>query len=300
MLDWHPMKALLSVPLNGTPDQVARLRALQGAFADVCNAIAPIVQSTRCWNRVALHHLVYRPMRERFPALGSQMICNAIYSVSRTARLVLQHPASPFNIAKQPPNAPLPLFRFAPTAPVYFDRHTLSVKGNALSMFTLDGRIRFNLQLQPAEIARFHTEKLLEIVLSASPQGYRLTFQFAGNETTGLGAGVGDDATAAETRQLEQPNAADRSEVGSSKTGDAATLVEASAAKAANAAAFDTSSARTAPGASDGSLPEYLVVIPPEAVEPAAIEPALTAERSDSPTSAISSGQHPAIAIQHS
>ena len=278
MLDWHPMKALLSVPLNGTPDQVARLRALQGAFADVCNAIAPIVQSTRCWNRVALHHLVYRPMRERFPALGSQMICNAIYSVSRTARLVLQHPASPFNIAKQPPNAPLPLFRFAPTAPVYFDRHTLSVKGNALSMFTLDGRIRFNLQLQPAEIARFHTEKLLEIVLSASPQGYRLTFQFAGNETTGLGAGVGDDATAAaQTTRLEQNGAAGRPE-----------------------ATRPTIGAVAAPGASDGSLPEYLVVIPPEAVEPAAVEPALIAERSDSANSAIPAGQPPALAIQHS
>ena len=144
------MKSVVSIPLNGTPEQFARLRALQAAFADVCNAIAPIVQATRCWNRVALHHLVYRTMRERFPALGSQMVCNAVYSVSRTARLVLQHPGSPWNVAKRGPEAPLPLLRFAPSAPVYFDRHTLSIKGGALSMFTLDGRMRFDLRLPPA------------------------------------------------------------------------------------------------------------------------------------------------------
>jgi len=84
------MERLLRIPLNATPQQFERLRSLQVAFAEVCNAIAPVVQRTRCWNRVALHHLVYRGMRERFPALGSQMICNAVYSVSRNARCVFQ------------------------------------------------------------------------------------------------------------------------------------------------------------------------------------------------------------------
>ena len=173
------MKKSLRVALNGTPEQFRRLRELQTAFAAVCNAIAPVVQSTRCWNRVALHHLVYRNMRERFPTLGSQMICNAVYSVSRTTRLVLQHPKSPWNVNKQS-GAPLPLLRFAPSAPVYFDRHTLSLKGNVLSMFTLDGRMRFTLRLAPAEQARFHREKLLEVMLVASPSGFDLVFEFAG------------------------------------------------------------------------------------------------------------------------
>lgn len=172
----------LRVPLNGTPEQFARLSELQATFADVCNDIAPIVQSSRCWNRVALHHLVYRTMRERYPALGSQMICNAVYSVSRTARLVLQDPASPWNVAKRGPDAPLPRLRFAPDAPVYFDRHTLSIKGTVLSMFTLDGRMRFDLQLKPEEIARFHDEKVIEIVLALAPPGFALTFQFDAQE----------------------------------------------------------------------------------------------------------------------
>jgi len=175
------MQSLLRIPLNTTPEQFGKLRALQVAFAEVCNAIAPVVQSTRCWNRVALHHLVYHPMRERFPALGSQMICNAVYSVSRVARQVLQHPSSPWNVNKHSAAA-LPLLRFSPTAPVYFDRHTLSLKGNTLSMFTLDGRVRFNLLLSPADSARFHQAKLLEVALRAAGTGFELDFRFASPE----------------------------------------------------------------------------------------------------------------------
>ena len=138
-----------------------------------------MVQQTRCWNRVALHHLVYRPMRERFPAMGSQMVCNAVYSVSRAARAVLQHPASPWNVQRHP-DRPLPLLRFADSAPVYFDRHTLSLRDGVLSMFTLDGRIRFEVRLDPADERRFHDERLLEVVLAADNSGYALTFHFAG------------------------------------------------------------------------------------------------------------------------
>jgi hypothetical protein len=172
------MNKTLRVALHGTPDQFAQLRALQAAFASVCNAIAPVVQSSRCWNRVALHHLVYRTMRERFPALGSQMICNAVYSISRSARLVYQNPNSPWNVNKRP-DEPLPLLQFTPVAPVYFDLHTLSLKGSRLSMFTLDGRVRFDLRLDAAESARFHAEKLIEVVLLAAPRGYELLFFFA-------------------------------------------------------------------------------------------------------------------------
>jgi hypothetical protein len=44
--------------------------------------------------------MAYKPLRERFPQLGSQMACNVIYSVSRAARHVYQHPSSPYNVAR--------------------------------------------------------------------------------------------------------------------------------------------------------------------------------------------------------
>ncbi len=168
----------LAIPINVPPAVAAQLRHLQHAFADVCNAIAPIVRDTRCWNRVALHHLVYRSLRERFPQLGSQMICNAIYAVSRTCRAVFQAPRSPFNLARMG-TRPLPQLRFAPDAPVYFDRHTLSIRDGIVSMLTLDGRIRFKLSISEANEQRFRTEKLREILLFAKAGQYQLRFVFA-------------------------------------------------------------------------------------------------------------------------
>ena len=173
------MNYILRVPLNTSDEQSSRLLALQAAFAQVCNALAPVVQQTRVWNRVALHHLMYHSLRERFPEVGSQMVCNAIYSVSRTSRLVFQHPNSPLNLSKLD-GKPLPLLRFADNCPVYFDRHTLSVKAGQLSMYTLDGRMRFALALSPLDEANFNQKKLREIVLSRRADSlFELSFLFS-------------------------------------------------------------------------------------------------------------------------
>ena len=176
------MNSTLSIPFDTSPEQVQRLLALQQGFAQVCNALAAVVQQTRVWNRVALHHLTYRQMREQFPQMGSQMVCNAIYSVSRTCRMVFQHPQSPFHLSRLG-DKPLPLLRFADSCPVYFDRHTLSLKAGQLSMFTLDGRTRFQLALGAEAEEAFQKRKLREIVLSRAPgDRYTLSFVFSDSE----------------------------------------------------------------------------------------------------------------------
>jgi hypothetical protein len=172
------MNPVLKVRLRTTPDQQHRLEALQQAFAEACNALAPVVQKNRCWNRVALHHLAYRQLRQHFPGIGSQMACNAIYSVCRASRFIYQHPKSPFNLSRLG-DRPLPLLRFAPQAPVYFDRHTLSIKAGEISMFTLDGRMRFQLDLSPDQERRFREDKLREIVMTSAADELALTFSFA-------------------------------------------------------------------------------------------------------------------------
>lgn len=188
------MNSTVSVILNGTPEQLTSLLALQKAFAQVCNALAPLVQQTRCWNRVTLHHLAYKGLREQFPSIGSQMVCNAIYSVSRTGRLVYQHPHSPFSLARLG-DKPLPLLNFLDTCPVYFDRHTLSVKDGHLSMYTLDGRIRFHLALQPEAEASFHQQKLREIVLARNPQNqFELSFWFSQPQNEQSAPAAGHDS----------------------------------------------------------------------------------------------------------
>ncbi len=179
------MLSALTIPLTTNDWQAARLAELQTVFAQACNALVPVVRERRCWNRVALHHLAYHDLRQAFPHLGSQMVCNAIYSVSRVCRLLFQHPASPWHLSRLG-DRPLPMLEFHPTAPVYFDRHTLSLKRDGLSMYTLDGRMHFALRLPPEAMARFGRDRLREVALLRQAQGYCLTFQF-GNEGESTG-----------------------------------------------------------------------------------------------------------------
>lgn len=190
------MKKNLRISLQTSEAQKARLHALQQLFARACNALAPTVRDSRCWNRVALHHMTYKSLREQFPALGSQLVCNAIYSVCRASRLVYQHSSSPFNSARLG-GKPLPLLRFADNCPVYFDRHTLSLKGGVLSLFTLDGRMRFELALQPEASDALQTCKLREVVLVRRADGeFELSFWF--ERANGQGNLAADPAPADE------------------------------------------------------------------------------------------------------
>lgn len=175
------MSEVVHVPLTTSAQQAASLSRLQAIFAQACNALVPVVRERRCWNRVALHHLTYHELRSRFPQLGSQMACNAIYSVCRVCRLLFQHPQSPWHLSRLD-GRPLPSIEFAPTAPVYFDRHTLSLKADGLSMYTLDGRMRFSLSLPPEVVKRFQEERLREIALSRQSDRFVLSFQFAGEQ----------------------------------------------------------------------------------------------------------------------
>lgn len=170
------------VVLNTTGEQDGQLRKLQAVFAKACNAIAPVVRDTRCWNRVALHHLVYKNLRTQFPELGSQMVCNAIYSVCRTARvLFLENGGANFLGVKE--GKQLPLLMFEDACPVYFDRHTLSLKNGRLSMFTLDGRIKFDVSLTDSQQNSFALHKLLEVVLLVGSTGkFVLKFVFEPHE----------------------------------------------------------------------------------------------------------------------
>lgn len=175
-------KNSVELQLNLTAEQKLRLARLQSVFAQACSSLGPLVQETRCWNRVALHHLAYRRLRTDFTELGSQMACNVIYSVSRSARLVYQSRNSPWNLERLA-GRKLPLLQFADSAPVYFDRHTLSLRDGRLSMFTLDGRIKFDIELSEAHLRHFQESKLREIVLGRDKGEYFLTFQFGDAES---------------------------------------------------------------------------------------------------------------------
>ena len=189
------MNFSIRVPLNTSPEQHARLRQLRAVFARVCNELAPQVQQSRVWNRVALHHLHYRSLRAQFPELGSQMVCNAIYAVSKMSRLIYQAPASPYNVSRRA-GQPLPLLKFADSCPVYFDRHTLSIKPGQLSLYTMDGRMRFELQLDADKLALFDQAKLREIVLNERlDKTFELSFFLVSADTPEASDGVDGDVS---------------------------------------------------------------------------------------------------------
>jgi len=172
------MNTRLQIRLQTTPEQERQLQALQALFVQACNGLAAQAQASGVWSRIGLHQLAYHTLRSRYPELGAQMACNVIYSVSRAARLLFQHPASPWHGRQRSP-AGVPRLRFGPAAPVYFDRHTLNVRDGHASMYSLDGRLRFNLPLAPADEFRLRHGGIREIALHRDAQGLRLDFMFA-------------------------------------------------------------------------------------------------------------------------
>src|SRR5438270_882529 len=121
------------IRLKVTPEQAARLSALQRAYADACNRLVPLVQAARCWNRVALHQLGYRALRQQ-TSLGAQLACNAIFSVCKAYR-------SQGALGRISQDTPVPPLSFERTS-VHFDHRTYTLKGEALSLNTLQGRMR--------------------------------------------------------------------------------------------------------------------------------------------------------------
>lgn len=131
------MKRTVSLKLATTPEQSEALQALAEQFAAACNMIASTAQERRCWNRVALHHMVYYKVREAFPALGSQMVCQAVHRVADAYKTLRGNG----NIKK---DKPLPDISFDSKS-VNFDKRTYAIKDSKVSLFTLNGRVKLKL-----------------------------------------------------------------------------------------------------------------------------------------------------------
>lgn len=107
-------------------------------FSDACNYIVPYVIKNRCWNAFSLHKLCYYATRERFPALGSQMVCNAIKKVCTS-----------YKALKIRPDHDVPTIHFRPEASVHYDKRTYTLRENGVTLFTPKGRIQCSFQVGP-------------------------------------------------------------------------------------------------------------------------------------------------------
>jgi len=121
-----------SIRLDVTPEQAAALGALRSAYAQACNRLVPMVCEHRVWNRVGLHQRAYRSLRQSSP-LGSQMVCNAIFSVCKAYRAQRA-------LGRIRRDEPVPTLRFD-RASVHYDQRTYTIQANGVSLNTLKGRV---------------------------------------------------------------------------------------------------------------------------------------------------------------
>ena len=128
------MKRTISVKLKPSKEDCNSFLHTRELFSKACNMVADFSRKNRCWNRVALHHLCYYEVRKKIPGLGSQMVCNAIRKVCASYKAL--------NIKKK--KAPEIIFRLAS---IHYCARTFSIKGESLSIFTVDGRKKCSFEI---------------------------------------------------------------------------------------------------------------------------------------------------------
>lgn len=127
------MKRTIALKLSITDLQNEPLCELQDLFTKACNTVSSIAFQEKERNRVRLHHLSYRKIRQALPELGAQMCCNAIAKVSAS----LKARKDPIELV------------FKKRGSVHFDKRTYSLKKSILSLFTPRGRIQIPLAISP-------------------------------------------------------------------------------------------------------------------------------------------------------
>jgi len=160
-----------AVALNPPEDMAVRLRTLQAVFSKAVQLAWEVGHQNDCASRVALHHLAYESIRRAEPNLGAQLACNAIYLASAYLKLAKSQ------VKKPSADRKLERPDFS-KVPVHFDRHTLTIKNDVLSIYTLGGRARLSLAL-PEELKNLLlTMSVKEILLVMRKEKFFLIFIF--------------------------------------------------------------------------------------------------------------------------
>jgi putative transposase len=119
------MNITVKVKLLPTPEQAASLLKTIEAFNDACNYVSGVAFKNHIFGQVALHHKVYRYIRETY-SLSAQMAVRAVAKVSESY------------VAERKR-----LHVFKKYSAVPYDRRILSFKGlDTASILSLDGRLK--------------------------------------------------------------------------------------------------------------------------------------------------------------
>lgn len=175
-----------TIKLNATPEQFSALLALRAAYADACNRLVPIVVEHRCWNRVALHQRSYSRLRAQLP-LGSQMTCNAIFSVCKAYRTQLA-------LGRIGPGKPIPFVHFKQSS-IHYDKRTYRFIREGLSLYTLRGRVLVGMRLgeHQRRILKSGDVREADLVLRGGKWFFNVAVQSNDPESIAIGPVMGVD-----------------------------------------------------------------------------------------------------------
>jgi IS605 OrfB family transposase len=187
------MLKTVSLKLKTTPEQALTLNELQSAYSSACNRLVPVVVENRCWNRVALHKLVYSDLREN-TSLGSQMCCNAIFSVCKAYKSQ--------KALKKIKKDVVPVIEFGKTS-VHFDKRTYTIKDATLSLYAIDGRIKVEWTTGKRQFSLLESgvPKEAELICRKGKWFFNLVLEFTEapkvESETAMGVDVGENNLAA-------------------------------------------------------------------------------------------------------
>jgi putative transposase len=175
-----------SIRLDTTSEQGQALAAMRAAYAEACNRLVPAVTEHRCWNRVALHNRAYSRLRAE-THLGSQMACNAIFSVCKAYQAQKA-------LGRIKSDAPVPVIRFD-RASVHYDKRTYTLKREAVSLYTLAGRITAAMRLgeHQRRILQSGEPKEAELVLRKGKWFFNLVVESDDPQEVASGPAMGVD-----------------------------------------------------------------------------------------------------------
>ena len=144
-----------------TPEQAEALKTVMQAYNAACNFVSDLAWERRCFNQIALHHLTYRDIRERF-GLPSQLAVRAIAKV-----------ADAYKVSKATKA------QFRPLGSITYDSRVLRLLGvSNVSCSTLQGRITVKLNIGGYQRNRLAGASLGETKLTYTPEKHRFSFVF--------------------------------------------------------------------------------------------------------------------------
>jgi putative transposase len=144
------------------PEQAEALKEVMQAFNAACNFVSALAWEQQVFNQIALHHLTYRTIRERF-GLPSQLAVRAIAKVADAYKTTKEVRAE-----------------FRPLGAITYDSRVLRLLGvSNVSCSTLRGRITVPLKIGGYQRKRLAGATLGETKLLYTPEKDHFSFVFS-------------------------------------------------------------------------------------------------------------------------